>query len=88
LINAEIRFQWDPSFSLGLMRDLGVVYENDSPAYRYQGYGVQMSWQCLPRTQARITLARRDKANPLTGADRDGTRNALQIWASINRAFQ
>jgi hemolysin activation/secretion protein len=88
MLNAELRMQWSPNFSVGIMRDLASVWEHEQTHYRYQGYGIQWSWRITPQTQMRFVVARRDKANPLpnpiTGTDRDGSLERDRMWLSIN----
>lgn len=88
MLNAELRMQFSPSFSVGFMRDRASVWEHEQTRYRYQGYGIQWSWRITPQTQMRFVLARRDKANPLpnpiTGTDRDGSLERDRMWLSIN----
>jgi hemolysin activation/secretion protein len=97
LINSELRMQWSPRFTVGLLRDLGAVWEADAAHARYQGYGIQWSWRflsgpSLPNTQLRFTIARRDRANPLpnplTGTDRDGSLERTRLWLSLNGALR
>jgi hemolysin activation/secretion protein len=88
MLNAELRMQFSPSFSVGFMRDRASVWEHEQTHYRYQGYGIQWSWRITPQTQMRFVFARRDKANPLpnpiTGTDRDGSLERDRMWLSIN----